>query len=38
MYDNKRSPFNVRGKYLLADGSGTDSNANAFDFYLMVLK
>jgi hypothetical protein len=32
MYDNKRSPFNVRGKYLVADGSGTDSNANAFDF------
>ena len=32
MYDNKRSPFNVRGKYLVADGSGTDSNADAFDF------
>jgi len=32
MYDNKRSPFNVRGKYLVADGTGTDSNANAFDF------
>ena len=32
MYDNKRSPFNVRGKYLVADGTGTDSNADAFDF------
>ena len=32
MYDNKRSPFNVRGKYLVADGSGTDSNADAYDF------
>ena len=32
MYDNKRSPFNVRGKYLVADGTGTDSNADAYDF------
>ena len=32
LYDNKRSPFNVRGKYLVADGNGTDSNADAFDF------
>jgi len=32
MYDNKRSPFNVRGKYLVADGNGTDSNADAYDF------
>ena len=32
MYDNKRSPFNVKGKYLVANGSGTDSNADAFDF------
>ena len=32
MYDNKRSPFNVRGKYLVADGTGNNSNADAYDF------
>ena len=31
-YDNNRSPFNVRAKYLVADGTGTNSNADFCDF------
>ena len=32
MFDNKRSPFNLISKYLVADGTGTDSNADFCDF------
>ena len=32
VYDNGRSPFNVRGKYLTVDGTGGNSNSDAYDF------
>jgi|TARA_X000001382_G_scaffold127842_1_gene116377 hypothetical protein len=38
IYDNARSPFNVRGKYLVADGSGTNSNADFCDFLSNGIK
>lgn len=37
-YDNNRSPFNIRGKYLVADGSGTNSSTDFCDFLSNGIK
>ena len=32
LYDNARSPINVRDKYITVDGSGANSNTDCYDF------